>query len=362
LKEVTYIERVCRSWNCALLTTSAPWRRAFNSQAWVLSSLDFKVNSPRLIRGITSSIWRERIRNRLRLERNWLQGQCSQQSLTYGPKVYALSFSGSTLAAGGSDPTIKVWDMKSWDMQTARCITILKGHTGEIWTLKAEQNYVLSGSADATVKFWSLSTGQCQQSYDGHLESVMALASNGSRLVTGSHDRTVRDWDLEVGKCLSTIEAHSSSIYALSLEGNRVLSGSLDGSIKEWDFTSGQCIRTLSNQAGVRCIYWAGGRKVVSGSTDGRVISWDLETATRLQTLEGHHGYVRGVFLDGRLLVSGSEDRTIKIWNSDSGQRVRMRAFAAQIGAIQCDSIRMVSGDHNGEIRICKFDEERKRQ
>ena len=72
-------------------------------------------------------------------------------------KVYAAVFlSNQTLAVGGSDNRIHVWDLAS------RTVTKeLVGHTGSVAALACDRTgaTLVSGSYDTTLRIWNLSDG-----------------------------------------------------------------------------------------------------------------------------------------------------------------------------------------------------------
>jgi len=73
-----------------------------------------------------------------------------------GAKIYALSYiSNQLLATGGSDNTIRLWDLKD---NTNRYQ--LSGHTGSVvaLTFDAVSQTLVSGSYDTTVRVWDLGT------------------------------------------------------------------------------------------------------------------------------------------------------------------------------------------------------------
>lgn len=69
------------------------------------------------------------------------------------------------------------------------------GHGGPVWSLDyhPEEDLLVSGSYDETIKVWRVSTGKCLRSLRGHNGWVSSLSMlSASRVVSSSWDSTVR--------------------------------------------------------------------------------------------------------------------------------------------------------------------------
>ncbi len=71
--------------------------------------------------------------------------------------------------------------------------------------------WIVSGSADRTVKVWEAATGRLLRSLEGHTGSVRAVAvsPDGRFTVSGSEDRTVKVWEAATGNLLCSLEGHT---------------------------------------------------------------------------------------------------------------------------------------------------------
>ncbi|UCC65657.1 MAG: DUF4062 domain-containing protein, partial [Anaerolineae bacterium] len=83
-------------------------------------------------------------------------------------------------------------------------IRTLQGHTSEVWAVAVtgDERWVVSGSADQTLKVWDLESGEELATLQGHTRSVSAVAvtPDGRRAVSGSDDNTLKVWDVESGE------------------------------------------------------------------------------------------------------------------------------------------------------------------
>jgi COMPASS component SWD3 len=152
-----------------------------------------------------------------------------------GVKAIALGSDG-TIASGGGDKTIKIWDTKGELLNT------LRSHTDSIKCLaiSPDGKTLASGSRDKTIKLWNLPTGKLLNTLEGHWDEVnsIAISSDGNTLVSGggSLDQTVRTWHLKTGTPLHILEGHHDAIssVAISPDGDKIVSSSWDKTIRIW--------------------------------------------------------------------------------------------------------------------------------
>ena len=244
----------------------------------------------------------------------------------------AISPDGKTLVSGGSDKTIKIWNL-----QTGNLRRTLTGHTDAVRAIAMSQDGALlaSASGDKTIKIWDLQSGTLLRTLTGHLGPVwsVAIGSDGQTLASGSYDSTVKIWSLQTGTLRHTFPEHYESIWsvAISPDGQTLVSAAYDGTIKIWDLQTGDLRRTLAsgNSEAIRSVAISpDGQTLVSGSWDKTVKIWNLQTGELLHTLVGHSDRVLSVAISptGETIASGSLDRTIKLWDLKTGLLLRTLA------------------------------------
>ncbi|KAK5136718.1 hypothetical protein LTR08_002371 [Meristemomyces frigidus] len=177
--------------------------------------------------------------------------------------------------------------------------------------------------------------GRCSTKvFKGHTNGVMCLQFDENVLITGSYDSTVKVWDIASGKELRTLTGHTSGIRCLQFDDTKLMTGSLDNTIKLWNWRTGQCLRTFqAHTAGIITLHFSG-HYVASGSKDKTIRVWNSETKQTF-LLRGHSDWVNCVKVDqaSRTLFSASDDLTVRLWDLDSRQCIRI--FEGHVGQVQ---------------------------
>jgi len=205
-------------------------------------------------------------------------------------------------------------------------VTVLSGHEKAVCALAVNENWVVSGSSDATIRVWEIKTWRGGTVLRGHEDSVSSLKFINNRLVSGSFDRSIRVWNVSTWKAQGHVAqvAHGDPVTCLSVVArtNQLASGSAGGEIKIWslinpDTEEWRPVFFLQNaHAHVlwSCCEW--GSTIVSGSSDKEIRVWDSTTWTLKARFTNHKDEVQALLVIGDELYSGSDDGVIAVHSS----------------------------------------------
>ena len=148
----------------------------------------------------------------------------------------ALAFTpnGRTLASGGDDGTIRLWEASTGT-------EILNLQSGKISALTFSMDGKILASIDKafSIQLWDVATGDKLISIEGQNDygNVLAFSADSKILACGGRDGTIRLWDAATGNKLSTLKGHVDWVNALAFspDGNTLASGSTDGAIFLWN-------------------------------------------------------------------------------------------------------------------------------
>lgn len=234
-----------------------------------------------------------------------------------GINCMALSEDGSVLATGSEDKTARLWSTRT---EYCECIGILRGHTDYINCILIEDCYVLTGSADRSIRKWDVGTCECILVMRGHCSLIYRMICTGDFVFTSSYDRTARCWDFDTGDNVRVFRGHKRGVYPLIF-----IPADEDEIADDQDLDGGRDI-------------------LITGSADFTARSWNFDTGCCLKMFKGHRGAVTCMSVDptGRVLFTGSTDFTVRSWNLFKGTQLKM--FSGHQGAVICMQVCYVNG------------------
>ncbi|KAB5565477.1 hypothetical protein PHYPO_G00242050 [Pangasianodon hypophthalmus] len=251
------------------------------------------------------------------IEANWRCGRHNLQRIQCRSEnskgVYCLQYDDDKIISGLRDNSIKIWDK-----HTLECLKILTGHTGSVLCLQYDDRVIVTGSSDSTVRVWDANSGEVLNTLIHHNEAVLHLRFCNGLMVTCSKDRSIAVWDMASATDISlrrVLVGHRAAVNVVDFDDKYIVSASGDRTIKVWSTSTCEFVRTLNgHKRGIACLQYRD-RLVVSGSSDNTIRLWDIECGACLRVLEGHEELVRCIRFDNKRIVSGAYDGKIKVWD-----------------------------------------------
>eukprot|EP01004_Peranema_trichophorum_P002283 NODE_1353_length_1998_cov_89.296000_g1145_i0.p1 GENE.NODE_1353_length_1998_cov_89.296000_g1145_i0~~NODE_1353_length_1998_cov_89.296000_g1145_i0.p1 ORF type:complete len:436 (-),score=66.09 NODE_1353_length_1998_cov_89.296000_g1145_i0:636-1943(-) len=237
------------------------------------------------------------------------------------------SIDGTTIAVGGDDCTIQIWDCSR-----QKKIRTLRGHSNRVSCLAWNGTTLSSGSRDTSILNHDVRMRESiTATLASHTQEVCGLkySSDGTQLASGGNDNKLCIWDISSsssGVVSPRFEctAHTAAVKALGwapFQRNLLASGggTQDRTIRFWNTINGECINSIDAGSQVCSLVWAKhARELVTshGFTDNQLSVWKYPSLVRIADLKGHESRVLYTSLspDGRTVVSAAGDETIRFW------------------------------------------------
>lgn len=218
----------------------------------------------------------------------------SRRLIGHSGPVYAVSFSPSSAYSGSlssnnpkyllscsADKSVRLWSLETWN-----CLVIYKGHDSPVWdvTWGPFGLYFLTGALDRTARLWRTDCIEDLRIFVGHDKDVdtACFHPNSAYVFTGSSDKIVRMWAVTNGCCVRMFTGHTGNLTALACSPSGKLLASADdtGSIILWDLGKGHQKKRMRGhgKGGIWSLSWSAESTVLaSGGADGTVRVWDVE-------------------------------------------------------------------------------------
>jgi WD40 repeat protein len=306
--DVCKISQVCKRFS-ALAKDQKLWKTLYFKQ-WPLSEI---------IEPEPMNIWKQKFQSRFVINRNWKEGRANVMTLGgHNGTVTCLRFNEQKLISGSDDGSLILWKLVSDSNNETRIIqqhhrqikklerlNAFQGHGGPVWCVDFQENTVVSGSYDKTIKVWNLRSGSCSSTLRGHDDWVSTVQIKGNMVVSGSWDNSIKIWDIEAnhgrGRCLNTlVGAHGNAVYAVSWDQHRIASANRNSiaQSKTFSFLEKNFILTLA-------------------------VVWDIPSSIMELSLVGHEKEVYCIQMKEQIILTGSADKKIKLWDRRTGECMR---------------------------------------
>ncbi|KAI3326123.1 WD40 repeat-like protein [Xylariaceae sp. AK1471] len=255
-------------------------------------------------------------------------------------------FDGRILVSGGSDASIKLWDLE-------QCGNPSKSHTFKpVGTIRPSSQAhkfgithlsfypfdsaaFISTSYDQTLKLWSTKETRLSASFSLgskiYTHSISPIASH-LLVACGTQHPSVRLVDLRSGTSIQSLTGHGGAILATAWSPRHehvLATGSVDGTVRIWDIRrAGALIGMLDHEDSL-------------GLYHNGLLGKDGKIKMRASA-KAHVAPVNGLTWtdDGSYIVSAGHDSRVRVWDAATGRNT-LASFGPSVKNAQLASVTM---------------------
>ena len=197
----------------------------------------------------------------------------------------------------------------------------LKPHTSPVVTVTVDDtgSLLATGGADGTLKVWDIRGGYVTHAFHGHGGIVSALHFF-TMSATGTEHNEKSGKKRRKSKTSGGNNTNEDNALAY-----RLASGAEDGKIRIWDLHKRKAVAVLDSHVSVvRSLSFSSQQNtLLSGSRDKTFICWDAQTWKSKRTIPALETIESSGFLrDGELAFSAGENGRIRIWVVSDGKEL----------------------------------------
>lgn len=234
--------------------------------------------------------------------------------------ILSLAVSGATVATGGADTAVTLFDRAA-----GQTLATLKGHSKKVLDVAfvGGAALVASASADRSVRLWRADAGgayACAAVLDDAGGEVVAVAVHPSNdyLLTASSDGVWGFYDVGRAEALARVDQGSDSepeaytSAALHPDGLILCTGGAGGSVRVWETRQQKCVATFEGHVGgvASLSFSENGYYMASAAQDG-VKLWDLRKLKNFKSLDSGAATAVAFDASGLFLAVGGADARV---------------------------------------------------
>jgi len=237
----------------------------------------------------------------------------------------------------------------------------LKGHDDAVYTVEFTINdqFVLSGGEDKTIKMWDLSTGDMVRETEAHYRAVKQIhCLNDGITIFSAGDRVVKSWTVNLEQ-QDDMWSHNTDVWSFDLtpDNKKLICGTYEKKVYLWDLHNNELLaRPEAHEKNALSVAFSNdGKYFATGSLDRKVFIWNTINIEPEKVGIGHSDNIYDIEFtpDNKYLVSVSRDKMIKVWDVETGGH--FKTMIGHTDAVVCVSIHpsgrfALTGSYDGSV------------
>ncbi|KAI1376732.1 WD40-repeat-containing domain protein [Hypoxylon crocopeplum] len=301
--------------------------------------------------------WQKVYRAREELDKRWKIGRHARAVFLYGhlDSVYCQQFDENKIITGSRDKTIRIWDMHTLQCRLIIGPPSVVHDTSLLFNPRGNPtHYALCTDTDRIIPSVPVTVSFPIH----HSASILCLQYDDEILVTGSSDSSCIIYSVRSGyRPVRRLQCHTAAVLDLAFDDKHIVTCSKDCNICVWDRATGTLIKQLTGHTGPVNAVQLRGNTLVSCSGDFTVKLWNIDSGNVIRELTGHtKGLACSQFSeDSRYVASAGSDKVIRIWDANTGECLReIQAHESLVRSLHIDSIsgRLISGSYDTDIKV----------
>ncbi|OJZ87224.1 hypothetical protein ASPFODRAFT_132338 [Aspergillus luchuensis CBS 106.47] len=249
----------------------------------------------------------------------------------------AISPSASHVVLCSRSMSMRIYSLTPFDENTqtveAKLARTLKPHTAPVVTTAIDPTGTLlaTGAADGSIKVWDIRGGYITHTFHGHGGVISALCFFQVPYQDNKEASSKKKKGSK-GKNLDSDEDEDMDEVADSIGAFRLASGDEEGMVRVWDLNKRKPIASLESHVSVvrSLSYSPAENALLSAGRDKTVIVWDVRTFKTRRVIPVLESVEAACFVaDSGLCLVGGENGRLRVWDCNRGGEVTHEQEAA---------------------------------
>lgn len=216
-----------------------------------------------------------------------------------------------------------------FNAQSGEKIKVISGHSDYVNTLalNPEQDKIISGSSDPSIKVWDVKTGTLLKSLVGNGLTISDVfyVNNDSQIIIGSTSKKFKMIHSDTLQVTANGPAYHYAGMQKNVKNRMILKNEKESPLfSSWDTLKWVHTPLAKNlDKSIDLIPGFGGKAMGYGSTKEGLKIYDVENGQVLFDFKGSFGSNPVFSPDGKRVAFGSENNSIKIHSAENGQLLK---------------------------------------